>query len=206
MTDFLAALLDQPPWLILTVSGLVVFGECALLVGMVLPGETVAVLAGAAAALGRTSLVSVLVVVLARRAPRRQRRVCRGPPRRSAAAPPGHPPGVGASASQAAEARLRLRGGLAVVLGRWTPVRPLGHALARGHVGYAVPEVPRVGPPGGRVVVRSSACWRATPRACPTSRWSSWFGTVGAVLLGGASSSSAWPLWSWRRTAGLDRA
>ena len=64
MTDLLSSLLDQPPWLILTVSGLIVFGECALLVGMVLPGETVAVLAGAAAALGRTSLVSVLVVVL----------------------------------------------------------------------------------------------------------------------------------------------
>ena len=32
MTDALSALLDQPPWLILTVSALVVFGECALLV------------------------------------------------------------------------------------------------------------------------------------------------------------------------------
>ena len=38
MTDALSALLDQPPWLILTISALVVFGECALLVGMVLGG------------------------------------------------------------------------------------------------------------------------------------------------------------------------
>ena len=65
MIDLLETLLDQDPWIILTVAGLVVFCECALLVGMVMPGETVAVLAGAAAALGRTSLVTVLLVVLA---------------------------------------------------------------------------------------------------------------------------------------------
>lgn len=130
MIEFLESLLDQDPWIILTVAGLVVFAECALLVGMVMPGETVAVLAGAAAVLGRTSLGWVLVVVLAaavigdnvgyavgrRVGPRLHRRVT-NPARKKRLA--------------GAEARLRARGGPAVFLGRWTPfVRSLMPSLA----------------------------------------------------------------------------
>jgi membrane-associated protein len=58
-------LLAVPGWLVLVVTGLVVFAEDALFVGFVLPGETVAVLAGVAAKLGHVSLPAVLVVVIA---------------------------------------------------------------------------------------------------------------------------------------------
>jgi membrane protein DedA with SNARE-associated domain len=57
-------LLGLPSWLVLLIAGLVVFAEDALFVGFVLPGETVAVLAGAAAKLGHVSLAGVLVVVV----------------------------------------------------------------------------------------------------------------------------------------------
>lgn len=120
MNDFLSSLIQQPPWVILSIAALVVFGECALFVGMVLPGETVAVLAGAAAALGRTSLVSVLIVVLAaaiigdnvgyavgRRVGRRLHDRVTNPARRKRL--------------DNAEELLRTRGGPAVFFGRWTP-------------------------------------------------------------------------------------
>jgi membrane protein DedA with SNARE-associated domain len=57
-------ILGLPGWLVLLVAGLVVFAEDALFVGFVIPGETVALLAGAAAKLGHVSLVGVLVVVI----------------------------------------------------------------------------------------------------------------------------------------------
>jgi membrane protein DedA with SNARE-associated domain len=57
-------ILGLPGWLVLLVAGLFVFAEDALFVGFVLPGETVALLAGAAAKLGHVSLVGVLVVVV----------------------------------------------------------------------------------------------------------------------------------------------
>jgi membrane protein DedA with SNARE-associated domain len=57
--------LELPGWLVLLVAGLVVFAEDALALGFVLPGETVALLAGAAAKLGHASLVGVLIVVIA---------------------------------------------------------------------------------------------------------------------------------------------
>jgi membrane-associated protein len=57
-------LLGLPGWLVLLVAGLVVFAEDALFVGFVLPGETVALLAGAAAKLGHVSLTGVLIVVV----------------------------------------------------------------------------------------------------------------------------------------------
>jgi membrane-associated protein len=57
--------LELPGWLVLLVTGLVVFAEDAVFVGFVVPGETVALLAGAAAKLGHVSLVGVLVVVVA---------------------------------------------------------------------------------------------------------------------------------------------
>jgi membrane-associated protein len=57
-------LLGLPSWLVLVITGLVVFAEDALFIGFVLPGETVALLAGVAAKLGHVSLVGVLVVVV----------------------------------------------------------------------------------------------------------------------------------------------
>jgi membrane-associated protein len=56
--------LGLPGWLVLLVTGLVVLVEDAIFVGFVVPGETVALLAGAAAKLGHVSLVGVLVVVV----------------------------------------------------------------------------------------------------------------------------------------------
>jgi membrane protein DedA with SNARE-associated domain len=58
-------ILGLPGWLVLLVAGAVVFAEDAVFVGFVLPGETVALLAGAAAKLGHVSLVGVLAVVIA---------------------------------------------------------------------------------------------------------------------------------------------
>jgi membrane-associated protein len=57
-------ILGLPGWLVLIVAGLVVLAEDALFVGFVLPGETVALLAGAAAKLGHVSLTGVLIVVI----------------------------------------------------------------------------------------------------------------------------------------------
>ena len=198
MTEFLAGLLDQPPWVILTIAGLVVFGECALFVGMVLPGETVAVLAGAAAALGRTTLASVLLVVLAaailgdnvgyavgrNAGPRLHRRVT-NPARRQRLA--------------RAEARLRLRGGLAVFVGRWTPfVRSVMPSLA-GISGMSWPrflawDLLGAGSWAAGSVLAGFAAGKSYEQVV------SWFGTAGAVLLG-AFLVVGVAVWSWRRTA-----
>jgi membrane protein DedA with SNARE-associated domain len=64
VSDLVHRVLELPGWLVLLVAGLVVFAEDALFVGFVLPGETVALLAGAAARLGHVSLTGVLVVVV----------------------------------------------------------------------------------------------------------------------------------------------
>lgn len=196
MIEFLESLLDQDPWIILTVAGLVVFGECALLVGMVLPGETVAVLAGAAAALGRTSLVTVLIVVTAaavigdnvgyavgrRVGPRLHRRVTN----------PAHRKRL-----SGAEARLRLRGGPAVFLGRWTPfVRSVMPSLA----GIS-------GMPYGKFLawdLLGAGSWAVVSVLAGFAAGKSyeqvvtWFGKVGAVLLG-AVVMGALVTWLWRR-------
>jgi membrane-associated protein len=58
-------ILGLPGWLVLLVTGLVVLAEDAIFVGFVLPGETVALLAGASARLGHVSLTGVLIVVVA---------------------------------------------------------------------------------------------------------------------------------------------
>jgi len=58
-------LLGFPGWTVLVVAGLLVAAEDALFVGFVLPGETVALLAGVAAKLGHVTLPAVLVVVIA---------------------------------------------------------------------------------------------------------------------------------------------
>jgi membrane-associated protein len=57
-------ILGLPGWLVLVVAGLTVFAEDALFVGFVLPGETAAFLAGAAAKIGHASLVGVIIVVI----------------------------------------------------------------------------------------------------------------------------------------------
>lgn len=196
MIDLLETLLDQDPWIILTVAGLVVFCECALLVGMVMPGETVAVLAGAAAALGRTSLVTVLLVVLAaaiigdnvgyavgrRVGPRLHRRVS-NPGRRKRLA--------------GAEARLRLRGGPAVFLGRWTPfVRSVMPSLA-GISGMPYPKFLAWDLLGaGSWAVGSVLAGYAAGKSY--EQVVTWFGTVGAVLLC-AAAFGAIVTWLWRR-------
>ena len=64
MSGLIHRILELPGWLVLVVAGAAVFLEDALFVGFVLPGETVALLAGAAARLGHVSLVGVLVVVV----------------------------------------------------------------------------------------------------------------------------------------------
>jgi membrane protein DedA with SNARE-associated domain len=57
-------LLGVPGWIVLVVTGLVVFAEDALFVGFVLPGETVAVLSGVAAKIGHVPLPGALAVVI----------------------------------------------------------------------------------------------------------------------------------------------
>lgn len=64
MNGLVHRILDLPGWLVLVVAGLVVCAEDALFVGFVIPGETVALLAGAAAKLGHVSLGAVLAVVI----------------------------------------------------------------------------------------------------------------------------------------------
>jgi membrane protein DedA with SNARE-associated domain len=64
VTGIVDKILGLPGWLVLLIAGAVVFAEDALFVGFVLPGETVALLAGAAANIGHASLVGVVVVVI----------------------------------------------------------------------------------------------------------------------------------------------
>lgn len=65
MTTVLDQILTSPTWLVLLVSGAVVFAEDALFFGFVIPGETAAILAGVAASLGHVPLWAVLVTVVA---------------------------------------------------------------------------------------------------------------------------------------------
>jgi membrane protein DedA with SNARE-associated domain len=64
VTGIVDKILGLPGWLVLLIAGAVVFAEDALFVGFVLPGETVALLAGAAANIGHASLVGVVIVVI----------------------------------------------------------------------------------------------------------------------------------------------
>jgi membrane-associated protein len=64
VSDLVHRILELPGWLVLLVAGLVVFTEDAIFVGFVVPGETVALLSGAAAKLGHVSVAGVLVVVV----------------------------------------------------------------------------------------------------------------------------------------------
>ncbi|WP_298803554.1 DedA family protein [uncultured Pseudokineococcus sp.] len=63
MSGLVDHLLQAPAWVVYLAASGVVFVEAAVFLGFVVPGETAAVLAGAAAALGHVSLPVVLVVV-----------------------------------------------------------------------------------------------------------------------------------------------
>jgi len=63
MGHLVSQLLTFPGWLVLLVSGALVFAEDALFVGFVFPAETAAVLAGVAANRGHVSLTAVLLTV-----------------------------------------------------------------------------------------------------------------------------------------------
>ncbi|HEU4567195.1 MAG TPA: DedA family protein [Marmoricola sp.] len=66
MTGFLDQILHLSPVWVYLVVGLLVFAEDAIFVGFVIPGETAAVLAGVATALGRADLgLAIAVVVVA---------------------------------------------------------------------------------------------------------------------------------------------
>jgi membrane protein DedA with SNARE-associated domain len=64
MAGLIDSVLNQPGWLVLLIAGLAVFAEDALFVGFVIPGETIGLLAGAAAKLGNVSLVGVIITVV----------------------------------------------------------------------------------------------------------------------------------------------
>jgi len=64
MSGLVDRVLGLPGWLVLLVTGVVVLVEDAVFVGFFVPGETVALLAGAAAKLGHVSLAGVLLVVV----------------------------------------------------------------------------------------------------------------------------------------------
>jgi membrane protein DedA with SNARE-associated domain len=64
VSGFIDQILSASSWVVLGLVGLIVFAEDALFVGFVLPGESVALLAGVAAKLGHVSLTGVLAVVV----------------------------------------------------------------------------------------------------------------------------------------------
>jgi membrane-associated protein len=64
MGHLVTQLLTLPAWIVLLVTGSLVFVEDALFVGFVLPADTAAILAGLAANRGHVSLVAVLVTVI----------------------------------------------------------------------------------------------------------------------------------------------
>ena len=64
MTGLVHQLLGVPGWVVLLVAGGLVLAEDGLFVGFVIPGETAAILGGAAAKLGHVSLTAVMVTVV----------------------------------------------------------------------------------------------------------------------------------------------
>jgi membrane protein DedA with SNARE-associated domain len=65
VTGFVDQILHLSPVWVYVVVALLVFAEDAIFVGFVIPGETAAVLAGVATALGRADLAVAIVVVVA---------------------------------------------------------------------------------------------------------------------------------------------
>lgn len=64
VSSLLQQLLDVPPAVVLLVVGALVFGEAAVFVGFVLPGETAILLGGFLASTGRLSVIVLGVVVV----------------------------------------------------------------------------------------------------------------------------------------------
>jgi len=130
-------LLGVTPWLALLIIAALVFGEAALFFGFVLPGETAVVYGGVLADAGKVSVYVVLAVVIVAAVigdsvgfevgRRLGPRLVRAPFIRR------YPDRV-----LAAQAYLRMRGGRAVVMGRFTAfLRAAMPALAgASHMGY----------------------------------------------------------------------
>lgn len=123
-------LLSVPPVLALLIIGVLVFGEAALFFGFVLPGETAVVYGGVLAEAGKVSVVLVLLVVVAAAIVGDSvgfevgRRL--GPRLTESALLERHRDRI-----HGAQEFLRLRGGRAVVLGRFTAfLRAVMPALA----------------------------------------------------------------------------
>ncbi len=117
--SFLRQILDQPAWLIYAVTFGVVFLEDAIFIGFVFPGETVAILGGVSASLGHTQVgwmaLGVIVAAIVGDSVGYEvgklfgDQVLRIPLLRKRT-----------RQLAAAQDLLRRRGGLAVLLGRWT--------------------------------------------------------------------------------------
>ena len=138
MTSLLDGILGLDPLLILAVTGLLVFAEDAVFVGFVIPGETAAVLAGVGAGLGHVPLpLSVLVAVVAAivgdSVGYEVGRLFFGPRVLTMPLLQRH-----ALRIERAQAFLRRRGGIAVLLGRFTAFfRAMMPALAgAAHMPY----------------------------------------------------------------------
>jgi membrane-associated protein len=138
VTSLLDGILGLDPLLILVVTGLLVFAEDAVFVGFVIPGETAAVLAGVGAGLGHVPLpLSVLVVVVAAivgdSVGYEVGRLFFGPRVLTMPLLQRH-----ALRIERAQAFLRRRGGIAVLLGRFTAFfRAMMPALAgAAHMPY----------------------------------------------------------------------
>jgi membrane-associated protein len=66
VANLIDGILNLSPFWLLLMAGLLVFAEDAIFIGFLIPGETAAVLAGAATAIGDVSLpVAILVIVAA---------------------------------------------------------------------------------------------------------------------------------------------
>jgi len=63
--DVIGGILDLSPFWLLLVAGLLVFAEDAIFIGFLIPGETAAVLAGVATAIGGVPLALAIVVIVA---------------------------------------------------------------------------------------------------------------------------------------------
>jgi membrane protein DedA with SNARE-associated domain len=65
MSSIVDRLLSSPTWVVYLLVAVLVFAEDALFVGFVIPGETAAVIGGAAAALGHVQVAVMCTVVVA---------------------------------------------------------------------------------------------------------------------------------------------
>jgi membrane-associated protein len=128
MVNLISAL---PVWAIYAVAGALVFGEAAVFIGLIIPGETALLLTGALAGMGRLSLsiLAVLAVLAAVTGDSVGYEVGRRLGPRLTQSRAGR--FVGERRWARAEAAMARRGGWAVLLGRWVGVlRALMPAIA----------------------------------------------------------------------------